>query len=102
MYEVKLTRSAEQDLDSIFSYILNELKNAGAAEDFINEYLKACDNLKTMPKIYPYYNKPLGNAAEYRAAIIKHYLAIYRIDENNKKVIILRIVYSARQNFKLI
>lgn len=57
---------------------------------------KARDEIEEMPKSCSVIEQYKDRKYEYRKLIINNYVAIYRIDEENKVVYIIRIVYGGR------
>ncbi|MDE6658635.1 MAG: type II toxin-antitoxin system RelE/ParE family toxin [Eubacterium sp.] len=96
MYKLEFLPVAKNDMLEIVKYISDELKNPAAAsklaEKFISSAEKVCD--------FPYLNhvytplKPLG--LEYRRIIVNNYLMFYTVDEETKKVTIMRVIYARR------
>lgn len=52
-----------------------------------------------MPYLYEQCCDPRLSSKGYRKAVIKHYLLIYRVDEAQKTVYLLRFFYG-RQNYE--
>ena len=79
-YNVKVTSSAESDLDGIIAYIIEELCNPQAANHLLNEIEKVYKELAVTPLCYPSCAQPLLH--RYRKAAIMRYVMIYRVDED--------------------
>ena len=90
-YKLVETVLAQADLDAILSYLALSLENPAAATAFANEVEKCYAALEQLP----YRLSSKG----YRKAVIKHYLLIYRVDEAQKTVYLLRFFYG-RQNYE--
>lgn len=95
-YTVKLMPQAERDLDDIFNYITIELQNSKAAADLIDKIISTLEDLNTMPNKYPKSIIPELARDGYRKCIIKNYVALYKIHEKTKTVIVARIFYGMR------
>ncbi len=102
MYKLILTSALHEELGSILIYISNNLNNPVAATNFLNEVEKCYEHLKSNPKIYEHCADERLRILGYRRAVIKNYILIYRIDEENKVVYILHIIYGKRDYEKLI
>ncbi len=95
-YEVLISSKAYRELDSIYEYIKMEFKEPMTALRIVELIEENILNLNNMPyrgavrKVGIYANKG------YRQIFVKNYTIIYRIDEDNKQVIIITIRYSAR------
>ena len=77
-YNVKVTASAEKDLDAIISYIVQELSNPQAAGHLLDEITKMYHVLADNPMIFPACSQPL--LQRYRKVTVMRYVIIYRID----------------------
>jgi len=102
MYKLVVSELAHRDLDDIISYIAEELANPDAARDFIKEVIACYRNLKANPLMYEKCRDNRLKAEGYRKALIKSYVAVYKVNEEIKTVTILRFFYSARDYVKLI
>ena len=98
-YKLVETALAQADLDAILSYLTLSLENPAAATAFANEVEKCYTALEQMPYLYEQCRDPRFSSKGYRKAVIKHYLLIYRVDEAQKTVYLLRFFYG-RQNYE--
>ena len=70
------------------------------ADKIITRILNRMERLRNMPKSC---SKIQGEyKEEYRKLVINHYLAIYRVNDNNKEVYIVKVVYGGRNYFNSI
>ena len=96
-YTVFLSPGADRDLDSIYSYIANELVAVDAAENLIDEIEKTVLSLDIFPHrggkrtIGPFANRG------YRQIHVENFTIVYRINEKLKQVIVITIRYSPSQ-----
>ena len=95
-YKVKLTPRAFRDLDEIYSYIALEKlapENAKGQTDRIKVALKTLD---TMPQSHQ--DRQTGSYAGrgYKQLIVDNYMAIFKINENQKIVQVVTIQYQGR------
>lgn len=98
-YRVEVQLKAQLDAERIDDYIRYILLNPKAADDFI-------DNLET------YYNKIANNPHEfsiewiagkaYRRALVKDYIALFRIDEQMHTVHIIAIGHSLQKRKNIV
>lgn len=102
MYKLIISESANEDLDRIITYIVNNLCNPSAATSLLNEIEARYLLLLSNPKIYELCQDPRLAIQGYRKAVIKNYAMIYRIDEVEKTIGIIRFFYSAMDFVKLI
>lgn len=95
-YEVILTDRAREELKDIYNYISKSLMAIKAAENFIDKIEREILILEDMPKSCSIIEEYKFRKNKYRKLLINNYVAIYRIDEENRKVYIIRIVYGGR------
>ncbi len=102
MYEITVTRLANDDLDSIVAYIFQTLANPVAETNVFDAISKCYDALSRTPLMYEQCNNPRLKALHYRKAIIGRYVMVYKVDEERKNVHILRFFYGPSDYEKLI
>jgi len=95
-YGLKFTSRASEDIDQILYYISEQLYAPGTADNLLD----LIENSLILLQKYPYsgslvLDEPL-RIRGYRKLMIGNYLAFYLIDEQEKQVVIMRILYSAR------
>ena len=78
-YNVKITASAEKDLDEILTYIVEELSNPQAAGHLLDEVTKAFHVLAENPMVYPVCTQPL--LQRFRKVVVMRYVIICRVDD---------------------
>ena len=99
VYEVIISESAERDIDEILTYMTVKLANPQAAIDWADELEIRYSELSKYPLMYgKSANETLGRIG-YRCFVVKNYIVFYRVDEMERKVIILRIFYG-RQDYE--
>ena len=93
-YEVLLSPKALRNLDAIYAYVAHELLAENTAEALIDALEAGIFSLEQMPYRCP--ERTVGVYANrgYRQLLVKNYTVIYRIQEKQKKVIIVTVVYS--------
>lgn len=101
-YKIKETELALQDLDNIISYIALTLANHVSATSFADEVEKCYSNLEKMPLMYGFCDDPLLRALGYHKAIIKNYVMVYNVDENEGTVNIMRFFHGRQDYPKMI
>jgi len=103
-YLLKLLPQAELDLDSIYSHITHELENPQAAIDLIDKIEKELLSLEHMPGRYSLSDINELASAGYRKCVIDNYIALYRVDEKRKLVVVATVFYGMRdyRNLKLV
>ena len=88
---------AQADMESIFAYISEELKNPTAAIDQINDFEKAFENICAFPESCPIVDNEYVTDKTLRKLIVNNYIAFFRIRDNEIQVI--RVLYGMR-NFQ--
>ncbi len=94
-YKVQLTQKAKNDLKRIILYIKDELQEPNIAKKYLKRKKEEIATLEYNPKRFEIVNVKVKNDLEIRKLMIKNYIAIYQTDEENKIVIIDRILYRA-------
>ena len=96
-YKVILTAKAREDLREVYDYISKSLMAEKAANNLVNKIQENILSLEDMPEMYSIVdiNKD-REQQKYRKMVINNYVAIYRVDKENRLVYIVRIVYGGR------
>jgi plasmid stabilization system protein ParE len=102
MYKVLITELAQSDLDAIVEYISVQLSNPIAAADLLDEVDKCYSHLRSNPFIYAKSTDARLEKEGFRKALIKNYILFFKVFESDKKVIVYRIIYSARDYEQLL
>ncbi len=98
-YQLKITTKASEDLDEIYAYIVGELNNKTAALNLLYEIEENILRLKEFPFSCSYVEDINLKEKGYRKLIVKNYITFYIVKEQDKKVIIMRVLYG-RQNYQ--
>ncbi len=102
IYKLVVSKEAAEDIEDIVYYIVSELNNPSAAAAFLDDVEKSYHNIVEKPAMYSLCNDYRLRNGGYRKIVIKNYLILYRINEENKTAIIVRVVYGGRNYSKLI
>ena len=98
-YSLKFTPKAHEDLDQVYSYISEKLFAELAADNLLERIESSIMRLKDFPYSGSLVlDEPLKNRG-YRKLIVDNYMAFYLVDEMEKQVVIMRILYGA-QNYQ--
>lgn len=101
-YSMTISQEAHSDIDEIVRYITIELKNNSAASGFLNDLERSYRNITENPHMYALcYDNKLSKLG-YRKVVIKNYLLLYRIDEINNAVYVVRVIYGRRDYSRLL
>ena len=96
MYKVLFTELAENDLKAAMEYIAVQLSDPTAAGDLLDEADKCISYLRSNPYIYPKSADARLEREGYRKALIDNYILFFKVFDDEKKVIVFRIIYGAR------
>ena len=95
-YKTLYSSAAKTDLKEAVLYISNELKNPTAANallDAVNEELNTLS-------LFPYAHNIIANKFlspyEFRFVKVKNYIAVYKVNETEKTIYIVRFLYNKR------
>ena len=102
LYKIRYTPLAYGDLDSIDSYISETLCNESAAERLLDKIEKAAGQLKQFPRMGSEVEDPYLSAKGYRKLVVDNYLLFHLIDDAQKEVIVMRVIYGAREYHDLL
>ena len=96
-FHVKLTSKAYRDLDQIYHYISQELIADAAARKILSDLEDAILSLDAFPARGTLRRHGKYAQKGYRQLFIHNYTIIYQIKESQKQVIVMTVVYTARQ-----
>jgi toxin ParE1/3/4 len=91
-YRVRVTRTAERDIEGVWSFIAQDSPENG--ESFIRRLEEQIETLENFPDRCPAIpeNELLGT--QYRHLIFGNYRTIFRVERKN--VYVLRVIHGAR------
>jgi toxin ParE1/3/4 len=96
-YSVEFTAKAVADLEQIYLYITNDLFNPYAAQRLLDKIEKQMMILRSFPFSSSVVQDTFLRKKGYRKLVVDNYLVFYLIDEIEKKVRIMRVLYGAQQ-----
>jgi len=101
-YNLVFLETAKRDMTEIVRYISRNLSNPSVAEKLAGKMVEVAEQLKGLPYKNRVYNpiKPLKQ--EYRGQVVDNYIMFYYIDENEKLIIVSRVVYGKRNYEKFL
>ena len=100
-YKVKFTPVAEEDLDQIYKYIVNILFAETTANNLMAKIETGIMRLKQFPFCCNYVLDEALKIRGYRRFIVDNYIVFYLVNETEQQVVIMRILYGARDYEKL-
>ena len=95
-YEVMLYPKAFRDIDDIYAYIALDKLSPENAKGQTDRIWTALRKLEIFPESHQ--DRVVGRYAGkgYKQLVIDNYIAIYKIDENKKRVYVVTIQYQGR------
>ncbi len=96
-YTVKLLPRAYRDLDGIYAYIAETLKEPTTASKLVDSLEESIFSLENIPRRGAL--RKTGDYANrgYRQLFVDNFSVVYRIEETKKQVIIVTVRYSKSQ-----
>ena len=96
IYNIEISDNVRADINDLTDYIYRTSFSKIIAKKIHDELYRVIFSLNFMPEMYQKY------LWEYRRVIVKwSYKIIYKIDEKNKKVIVVRVIRAERRNFEV-
>ena len=96
-YKLKFTRIANDDLEQIYNYISNNLSAEMAVSNLIEEIECNIMRLADFPLSGSMVLDEVLQAKGYRKLIANNYIVFYLINEEERMVIVMRIIYGGQQ-----
>lgn len=97
-YRITIEKYAQKDIESIYNYICDNLVNKEAAIKLLNKINEKFDSIALFPKSAPLLNNDYVRNKNIRKLLIDNYIAFYEVDDINKEIKIIRIIYGM-QNY---
>ncbi|MEH7225216.1 type II toxin-antitoxin system RelE/ParE family toxin [Bacillus sp. JJ1566] len=101
-FEIKITPKAYEDLDEIYGYIANELYNEDAADNLLEKMETNIMRLKEFPFSCSYVRDEILKNKGYRKLIVDNYIIFHLVNESDKEVVIMRVLYGKQKYQDLI
>jgi len=95
-YKVIITPTAYREINKIYDYIVEDLCAESAAKNLMNKVEQKVQALKFAPKIHIEIDRVDELKRKYRKLIVKNYIILYTIDEENHKVFVSHMYYGGR------
>lgn len=90
-YIVKVSKTAEQDLENILKYLRHNLTEDIIADKYKLLFKQELKNLEDIAGSMPILNEELTGYNNIRKVNVRNYVIFYVIDEENSKALVLRI-----------
>lgn len=95
-YKVIITPTAFKEINRIYDYLLTDLYAETAAEDLMKLVETEVQNLKQSPRIHTEIEKFDELDRRYRRIVLKKYIILYTIDEENSIVYVAHMYHGTR------
>ena len=90
-YIVKVSRTAEQDLENIIVYLRNNLAGDIIADQYKILFKQRLKDLENLAESMPILDENLTGHKNIRKINVKNYIIFYILDKENSQAIVLRI-----------
>ena len=95
-YKVIITPTAYKEMKKIYYYITENLHAEKAAKKLMQKVEHELIKLKSIPKAHMKIRKIDELKRSYRRIVIKNYVLLYTVDEENKVVFVSHMYYGRR------
>ena len=95
-YKITTTGEAENEIEKITTYISETLQNPSAADHFLNDLALCYGHLTRMPQMYALCPDVRLRALGYRKAVMKNFILVYKVEQAEQTVYVLRVFYGRR------
>lgn len=95
-YRIRFARRAREDMIAIGDYIAFQLLQPDISKSFIKELRQSISQLKLFPYKFPVISDIYLKESGIRCMPHKNYYVFYKVDEEQKCVIVLRVGYNRR------
>lgn len=99
-YEIVMTPHALAKLTELRNYITQALLAPGTAQTYIETIKKEIQTLSQMPARYQLVDEEPERSSGVRRLIVKNFYVYYQIDEGAKRVYIINVIYTRRDQLK--
>lgn len=93
MYRLEFLPIAKKDMDDIIYYISNNLKNSTAAINLSKCFINSARSILEFPYSSSEYSSTSKLKNVYRSVKVKNFLMFYTINENDKIITVVRVLY---------
>ena len=90
-YIVEISETAEQDLENIILYLRYNLAGDIIADKYKILFKQELKNLEDIAESMPILDEELTGHKNIRKVNVRNYIIFYTVDEENSKVLVLRI-----------
>lgn len=91
-YKILVSEKYYMDLKEILHYISRDLSAPLTASTLLNDIEQMVSSLSTMPYRYSIIDDSYLSHKEFRKCLIKNFIIFYKVDEENKTIMVHRIL----------
>jgi plasmid stabilization system protein ParE len=102
MYLLNFTEIIHEDIDSSYKYIAEKLDAPGVAEKLIEEIIEKLNYIKETPYTRPLVQDNYLASLGIRSIKVKNYVIYYNVDEDEKRINVIRFFYNKRNWINLL
>ncbi len=84
-------------MDEVYSYITDEIYNEGAADNLLNKIEKRVMRIKEFPFSCSFVTDEILKGKGYRKLVIENYIAFYLVGEEEKRVVVMRVLFGEQK-----
>ena len=99
-YEIILTPDAEEDLWELRNYIADVLLSPGTALEYVRAVREEIASLAQFPARFKPLDDEPWHSRSVRRLLAKNYFVYYWIDEPRKRVYVMNVIYSRRDQLQ--
>ncbi len=99
-YEIILTPDAEEDLWELRNYIADVLLSPGTALEYVRAVREEIASLAQFPARFKPLDDEPWHSRSVRRLLAKNYFVYYWIDELRKRVYVMNVIYSRRDQLQ--
>ena len=101
-YKVAFSKIAESDIDETLAYISYDLSNPDAASSFADELEHKLNEVSKTPRMGRLVENDFLKRDDVRSFLVGNFIVYYIVDEDEKVIVILRVVYEKRDLDKIL
>lgn len=96
IYTIKISNQADNDIRNIYEYIAYELQSPDHASAQLDKIEKCLMSLNDMPERFRFYEREPWKSLGLHIAKVDNYCIFYIVDNDDKTVSIMRVMYGGR------
>ena len=101
-YKIHFSKDARKDLKDIYVYIKYSLQEPIIAKKLIDKIREEIYKLEDNPTVYAIIIDEIIKKVEIRKIKVNNYIVFYKVEEKNRIVEIVRIMYARRNWTKIL